>query len=154
MGAEFARPRATRKKTSSASCCWTVLKFRDGAGAGQRSPLPYGHMSAWELAPFAQALFGYPLHFLVRAIDNPRVDSLVTRYRCLSGTLPLRRINRRERVLKFSLRAHGRPPGRSQYATGRRCSWIFSAFRRVRRRDWLDLLYIRCRRGSWISSLG
>ena len=26
-----------------------------------------GHMSAWELAPFAQALFGYPLHFLVRA---------------------------------------------------------------------------------------
>ena len=34
-------------------------------------------MSAWELAPFAQALFGYPLNFpLAREIDNPRVDAL------------------------------------------------------------------------------
>ncbi len=48
-----------------------------------------GHTGAWELAPFAQALFGYPLHFLVRPIDNARVDALVNRYRCFSGNQPI-----------------------------------------------------------------
>ena len=48
-----------------------------------------GHMSAWELAPFAHALYGHPLHFLVRPIANRRVDALINRYRCLSGNQPI-----------------------------------------------------------------
>lgn len=48
-----------------------------------------GHMSAWELAPFAHALYGYPLHFLARPIENARVNALVDRYRCLSGNQPI-----------------------------------------------------------------
>lgn len=48
-----------------------------------------GHMSAWELAPFAHALYGYPLHFLARPIENARVNLLVDRYRCLSGNQPI-----------------------------------------------------------------
>lgn len=44
-----------------------------------------GHMGAWELSSFAHALYGHPCHFLVRPIDNLRVDALVNRYRCLSG---------------------------------------------------------------------
>jgi Kdo2-lipid IVA lauroyltransferase/acyltransferase len=48
-----------------------------------------GHMSAWELAPFAHALYGHPLHFLVRPIANRRVDGLINRYRCLSGNQPI-----------------------------------------------------------------
>ncbi len=48
-----------------------------------------GHMSAWELAPFAHALYGHPLHFLVRPIRNRRVDELVNSYRCLSGNRPI-----------------------------------------------------------------
>ena len=48
-----------------------------------------GHMSAWELAPFAHALYGHPLHFLVRPIDNPRVSALVNHYRCFSGNEPI-----------------------------------------------------------------
>ena len=48
-----------------------------------------GHMGAWELAPFAHALYGHPLHFLVRPIDNACVDALVNRYRCLSGNRPI-----------------------------------------------------------------
>lgn len=48
-----------------------------------------GHMGAWELAPFAQALYGNPLHFLVRPIDNPRVDQLINRQRCRSGNSPI-----------------------------------------------------------------
>ncbi len=48
-----------------------------------------GHMSAWELGPFAHALYAKPLHFLVRPIDNSRVDALVNHYRCLSGNQPI-----------------------------------------------------------------
>jgi KDO2-lipid IV(A) lauroyltransferase len=59
-----------------------------------------GHMSAWELAPFAQALYGYPLHFLVRPIANPRVDELINRYRCLSGNKPIEKNRSARAILK------------------------------------------------------
>lgn len=57
-----------------------------------------GHMSAWELAPFAQALHGYPLHFLVRPITNAKVDTFINRYRCLSGNQPIEK-NRAARAM-------------------------------------------------------
>ena len=59
-----------------------------------------GHMGAWELAPFAHALYGHPLHFLVRPIDNPRVDALINRYRCLSGNQPIYKNEAARAVLK------------------------------------------------------
>jgi len=65
-----------------------------------------GHMSAWELAPFAHALYGYPLHFLVRPVDNARVDRLVNRYRCLSGNRPIEK-NRAARGVLSVLREGG-----------------------------------------------
>ncbi len=52
------------------------------------------------MAPFAQALFGNPLHFLVRPIDNPRVDALITKYRCLSGNQPIDKNQSARAVLK------------------------------------------------------
>jgi KDO2-lipid IV(A) lauroyltransferase len=60
-----------------------------------------GHMSAWELAPFAQALYGNPLHFLVRPLDNPRVDTLINRYRCLSGNTPIDKNQSARAMLKI-----------------------------------------------------
>ena len=36
-----------------------------------------GHVGAWELSSFALSLFGYPLSFLVRRIDNPKIESLI-----------------------------------------------------------------------------
>src|ERR1700690_1742642 len=59
-----------------------------------------GHMSAWELAPFAHALYGYPLHFLVRPIANGRVDALINRYRCLSGNKPIEKNRSARAILK------------------------------------------------------
>lgn len=44
-----------------------------------------GHLGAWELSAYAHALYGYPLNILVRPIDNPLVDRLVTRWRTASG---------------------------------------------------------------------
>ena len=65
-----------------------------------------GHMSAWELAPFVQARYGDPLHFLVRPIENPRVDALVLRYRMLSGNQPIDK-NQSARAMLRLLREGG-----------------------------------------------
>ncbi len=59
-----------------------------------------GHMSAWELAPFAHALYGHPLHFLVRPVANNRVDALVNAYRCLSGNAPIEKNRAARAILK------------------------------------------------------
>jgi Kdo2-lipid IVA lauroyltransferase/acyltransferase len=60
-----------------------------------------GHMSAWELAPFAHALYGHPLHFLVRPIANRRVDALINHYRCLSGNQPIQKNKSARSILRI-----------------------------------------------------
>jgi len=47
------------------------------------------HFGSWELSSFAHSLYGYPLNFTVRPMDNPLLDALITRYRCLSGGRPV-----------------------------------------------------------------
>ena len=59
-----------------------------------------GHMSAWELSSFAHALYGHPLHFLVRPISNLRVDALINGYRCLSGNRPIDKNKSARAILK------------------------------------------------------
>jgi KDO2-lipid IV(A) lauroyltransferase len=44
-----------------------------------------GHVGAWELSSFGLSLFGYPLSFLVRRIDNPKIEALVDRARTSQG---------------------------------------------------------------------
>jgi KDO2-lipid IV(A) lauroyltransferase len=44
-----------------------------------------GHMGSWELCAFAQGVYGHPLSFLVRRLDNPFLDRMVCQYRELSG---------------------------------------------------------------------
>ncbi|HWX43205.1 MAG TPA: lysophospholipid acyltransferase family protein [Blastocatellia bacterium] len=44
-----------------------------------------GHFGAWELCAFAHGASGNPLNFLVRPIDNPYIDRMISRYRSLSG---------------------------------------------------------------------
>ena len=45
-----------------------------------------GHLGGWELSSFGQSLYGHPLSFLVRRIDNPKIEALVDRQRqCLGN---------------------------------------------------------------------
>lgn len=59
-----------------------------------------GHFGAWELSCFAHALHGYPMKFVVRDIDNPRVDALISRYRGLSGNTPIGKKHAARELLK------------------------------------------------------
>ena len=43
------------------------------------------HFGNWELSSFAHSLYGYPLNFAVRQLDNPLLDALINRVRCQSG---------------------------------------------------------------------
>jgi KDO2-lipid IV(A) lauroyltransferase len=54
-----------------------------------------GHIGAWELCAFAQGIYGHPLSFLVRPLDNPLLDRMISNYRELSGN---RTINKNKAV--------------------------------------------------------
>jgi Kdo2-lipid IVA lauroyltransferase/acyltransferase len=47
------------------------------------------HFGNWELGSFAHGVYGHPCNFVVRGIDNPLIDKLINRYRCLSGGIAL-----------------------------------------------------------------
>src|SRR5207253_3369215 len=63
--------------------------FLEGQGRGKGVLYLTGHIGAWELSSFAHALYGFPLHYLARPIENRRIDGLVNGYRCLSGNQPI-----------------------------------------------------------------
>lgn len=47
------------------------------------------HLGAWEVLVFAHSVFSEPLSFLVRRMDNPRVEELVERVRTRFGNQPI-----------------------------------------------------------------
>lgn len=44
-----------------------------------------GHLGAWELSSFYHSLAGYPMGMVIRRLDNPLVDRMVNRIRCMHG---------------------------------------------------------------------
>lgn len=107
MAAEFARfPKLTRENIERLVLLDGFENFEAARRRGKGVIFLTGHMSAWELAPFAQALYGNPLSFLARAIDNERVNRLVDSYRCLSGNQPIKK-NNSARVMLRVLREGG-----------------------------------------------
>lgn len=90
MAAEFARfPRYTKETIADTIVLDGHENFLAGLHRGNGVLFLTGHIGAWELSSFAHALYGYPLHYMARPLDHPRVDALVNRYRGLSGNQPI-----------------------------------------------------------------
>jgi Kdo2-lipid IVA lauroyltransferase/acyltransferase len=90
MAAEFAHfPRCTRETIEDVVILDGHENFLNGQRRGKGVLYLTGHIGAWELSSFAHALYGFPLHYMARPLDNARVDALVNRYRCLSGNQPI-----------------------------------------------------------------
>ncbi len=107
MAGEFSQfPKYTRKNIERVVALDGFEHFAAAERRGKGVLFLTGHMGAWELAPFAHALYGHPLHFLVRPIENARVDALVNRYRCLSGNSPIDK-NQSARAMLKTLRDGG-----------------------------------------------
>ncbi|MHB8541327.1 MAG: lysophospholipid acyltransferase family protein [Candidatus Acidiferrales bacterium] len=101
MAAEFAHfPDLSRKNIERLVVLDGFENFEAARRRGKGVIFLTGHMSAWELAPFAQAVYGNPLSFLARAVDNTRVDALVNHYRCLSGNQPIEKNNAARAMLR------------------------------------------------------
>jgi Kdo2-lipid IVA lauroyltransferase/acyltransferase len=101
MAGEFSQfPRYTRENIDRIVFVDGFENFDAARRRGKGVLFLTGHMSAWELAPFAQALYGYPLSFLVRPIANRRVDALINGYRCLSGNQPIEKNRSARAILK------------------------------------------------------
>jgi Kdo2-lipid IVA lauroyltransferase/acyltransferase len=102
MAAEFSQfPKYARKNIERIVVLDGFENFDAARRLGKGVLFLTGHMSAWELAPFAQALYGHPLHFLVRPIANRRVDALVNNYRCLSGNQPIEKNKSARSILRI-----------------------------------------------------
>jgi Kdo2-lipid IVA lauroyltransferase/acyltransferase len=102
MAGEFSQlPRYSRKNIEKIVVLDGLENFQAARKLGKGILFLTGHMSAWELAPFAQALYGNPLHFLVRPVTNSRVDALINHYRCLSGNQPLDKNRSARAILKI-----------------------------------------------------
>jgi KDO2-lipid IV(A) lauroyltransferase len=107
MAAEFARiPRLTKENIEKVVILEGHENFLEGQKRGKGVLYLTGHIGAWELSSFAHAVYGYPLHYMARPLDNERLDALVNQYRCSSGNKPIFK-NESARVMLKILRDSG-----------------------------------------------
>jgi Kdo2-lipid IVA lauroyltransferase/acyltransferase len=74
--------------------------YLEGLRRGRGVIFMTAHFGAWELSSFAHAVYGYPLRFVVRPIDNPHVERLISMYRTRSGNIPIERRRAARDILK------------------------------------------------------
>ena len=99
--AEFCQfQRLSRENISEVVIYDGFENFATSVERGKGTLFLTAHFGAWELCPAAHALHGYPLKFVVRPIDNPLVDSLVNRYRTMSGNQIIEKKNSLKEILK------------------------------------------------------
>ena len=90
MAAEFARfPKYTKANIERVVILDGHENFLAGQSRGKGVIYLTGHIGAWELSSYAHGLYGFPLHYMARPLDNKPLDELVNHYRGLSGNLPI-----------------------------------------------------------------
>jgi Kdo2-lipid IVA lauroyltransferase/acyltransferase len=63
--------------------------LREAEKAGRGVIFLTGHLGAWEVLSFGWSALEYPLSFLVRPIDNPRIEEMVERVRTRFGNIAI-----------------------------------------------------------------
>jgi KDO2-lipid IV(A) lauroyltransferase len=102
MTADFARlPKYSRENIEDLVVLDGHENFLQGQSLGKGVLYLTGHIGAWELSSFAHAVYGFPLHYMARPLDNKKLDGLVNRYRSLSGNRPIFKNESARKVLKI-----------------------------------------------------
>lgn len=60
-----------------------------------------GHLGAWEMTSFGVSVLGYPLMFLVRRLDNPKIEELVDGVRTKFGNKTIDKLSAARSMLKI-----------------------------------------------------
>lgn len=83
---EFCRmPSYTAEKASRIIRYEGLDRYLQARSRGNGVLVLTGHLGAWELSSFYHSLMGYPMGMVIRRLDNPLVDAMVNRIRCLHG---------------------------------------------------------------------
>jgi Kdo2-lipid IVA lauroyltransferase/acyltransferase len=98
---EFSQfPKLTRDNIAGVVVYEGLENYERAAGKGRGVLMLTGHFGAWELCAFAQGMYGHPLSFLVRPLDNPLLDRLISSYRTRSGNRTIDKNDAVRAVLK------------------------------------------------------
>ena len=98
---EFSRlPKLNRDNISEVVVYEGFENFSESLRRGKGTLFLTAHFGAWELCPFAHALYGYPMKFVVRPIDNPYLDQLINSYRMMSGNQIIQKRNSLKELLR------------------------------------------------------
>ena len=93
LGRQFAEvclfPRYTAENVSDVVIYDGFENFDRASQQGKGVLFLTGHLGGWELSAFAHSLYGHPLYFVMRPLDNPYLDALVRRYRTMHGNTPI-----------------------------------------------------------------
>ena len=74
--------------------------YEAAVGRGKGVIFLTAHFGSWELSCFAHSLYGHPMKFVVREIDNPRVEKLIESYRESAGNMPIDKRNASRDILR------------------------------------------------------
>jgi len=89
MGRQLAEvcrfPKYTRENVSQVVVYDGFENFERALARGKGVLFLTGHLGGWELSAFAHSLYGYPLHVVMRPLDNVYLDRLTRRYRTMHG---------------------------------------------------------------------
>jgi Kdo2-lipid IVA lauroyltransferase/acyltransferase len=78
-------PRYTRDNVSQVVIYDGFENFERAFARGKGVLFLTAHLGGWELSAFAHSLYGHPLSFLMRSLDNPYLDRMMREYRTLHG---------------------------------------------------------------------
>jgi KDO2-lipid IV(A) lauroyltransferase len=99
-------PRLNRRNIEQVVVYEGLQNYLDAVAQGRGVILLTGHIGAWELSVFAHSLYGYPMSFLKRNVDNPLVEALAESRRARFGNRGIDKRGSVREVLK-TLKAGG-----------------------------------------------
>lgn len=84
--AEFTKfPEYTRENVKRVAVYEGFENFERARERGRGVLFMTAHLGGWEVGAFAHSVYGNPLNVMMRELDNPYLDRLVTEYRSLHG---------------------------------------------------------------------
>jgi KDO2-lipid IV(A) lauroyltransferase len=93
-------PRLNRENISSIVVYEGLENYLDAVAEGRGVILLTGHIGAWELSVYAHSIYGHPMSFLARRVDNPLVERLAESYRARYGNRSIDKKGSVREVLK------------------------------------------------------
>jgi len=93
-------PALNRNNIADLVTCEGFEHYEEAVRRGKGVLFITGHFGAWELSCFAHSLYANPMKFVVREIDNPKVERLIESYRGLSGNQPIEKRNASRDILR------------------------------------------------------